>query len=220
MELRSNFISVFLLILVCYNKVSAQDTTDQKFTFYIGTEIQAYPTGAIPGIFFEVVKNNSNSLHAKFGYNVVRHRDLGVHDLERGGGYGFTLGYKRYLRNEGLKGFYLGARSDMWFNKVDWEDYESIDEQPQVLTSSGRSDIVVLQPTLLAGYQLSFGSDRLSFSPQIAFGWEINVITKRVEAEWNEQYLKLIADEPSSLDPSTGQGAIFLAGFSMAFRIN
>ena len=55
------------------------------------------------------------AFHLRLGYNWIRHQDFGEHEDERGDGYGFTLGYKRYFK-EGHKGFFIGARNDFWFN--------------------------------------------------------------------------------------------------------
>ncbi len=206
-----------LNLLTIFSTTTAQDTTEQQLHFYIGTEVQAYPTGAIPALFLELSKENGNSFHAKFGYNIVRHRDLGVHDFEIGGGYGFTVGYKRYFKNQGLRGFYAGLRSDLWFNKLDWEDYSFDASQQKIgIITKGQSKIIVLQPTIIAGYQLTMGSERITFSPQLAFGWEINVSTKGecIICSTNEEGQEL----PPNVD--VGQGAIFLAGFAMAFKIN
>ena len=37
-------------------------------------------------------------LHFRLGYNWIRHGDQGVHEDERGDGFGFSLGYKYYLK--------------------------------------------------------------------------------------------------------------------------
>ena len=50
----------------------------------IGIEIQAYPTGLIPGIRAEWGWGEQQSVHLRLGYNIVRHRDLGEHEDERG----------------------------------------------------------------------------------------------------------------------------------------
>ncbi|MCB0625730.1 MAG: hypothetical protein KDC43_17875 [Saprospiraceae bacterium] len=155
-------------------------------------EFQAYPTGLLPGIRLERGFDDHHALHLRAGYNWVRHRDLGEWDDERGGGFGGTLGYRFYL-GEGRQNWFFGARSDLWFNQIDWQD---LDDDGNLL-AEGTSDIVVLQPTAEAGYLFTFGNDSWLFAPSLGFGLEINVQTEGEEV---------------------GQGAILLLGFTLGKR--
>lgn len=114
-----------------------------------GFEFQAYPTGLIPGLRIEKGIGTKSAVHLRLGYQWIRHRDLGVHEDERGNGYGFTLGYRRYF-SEGFRGVSISSRCDLWFNKLDWEDTDI------AIPVSGTSDIVVVQPTLELGYTFEF----------------------------------------------------------------
>ena len=178
-------ICLFTLLNIIYS--FSQNTT----SFDIGLEVQAYPTGVIPGIHLEWGLSDKDGLQARLGYNVVRHRDLGVHGDEKGGGFGFTLGYRRYFKDN-RNGFFLGARSDFWFNKMDWKD--NVNQSNEV---TGQSDIIVFQPTAEAGYVFNIGDSGVIFVPSIAFGAEINVKTDGAEV---------------------GEGAILLLGFTFGKR--
>ena len=146
-------------------------------------ELQVYPTGIIPGIRFAKKVNDLSQVHLRLGYNWIRHRDLGVHDDERGDGFGFTIGYEKYF-SAYQNGWFGGIRSDIWWNSLDWRD----GQDPNA--TFGQTNITVVQPTLIAGYD--FGNSKgISLTPTIGFGWEWNVKTE---------------GEP------TGEGAILLLG--------
>ena len=80
-------------------------------------ELQAYPTGIIPGVRIEQNQGTKSATHLRLGYNWIRHRDLGVHDDERGDGFGFTIGHKRYF-NENHEGWNIGLKSDVWWMRI------------------------------------------------------------------------------------------------------
>jgi hypothetical protein len=61
----------------------------------------------------------------------------------------------------------------------------------------GTTDIFVVQPTAIGGYAIPLADGKLIFEPALGLGFEINVKTE---------------GEP------TGEGAIGLAGFSLAYR--
>ncbi len=156
-----------------------------------GVEVQVYPTGAILGVRAEFALTDQHAIHLRAGYNIVRHRDQGKHEDERGGGFGLTLGYKRYFK-PGLNGWFAGLRSDVWFNAIDWKDDI---RQPNEI--SGETDVIVLQPTVEAGYRFSIFDDWF-IAPNVAFGVEINAKTKGAEV---------------------GQGAILLLGIGIGKRV-
>ena len=138
--------------------------------FKYGLELQAYPTGIIAGITTDYELSNQFLGHVRAGYNLVRHRDLGVHDDERGGGFGGTLGLRYYL-SQLYDEWFLELRSDLWFNKITWKDRIG-----QINQTTGKTDVTVLQPTLMGGYTFELGS--LFVCPTLAFGYEINIKTK------------------------------------------
>ena len=104
------FYSALLAIMFTFNA-----NTQTNFNL----ELQAYPTGFIPGIRIETQLNQKTKAHLRLGMNIFNHRDLGVQDEESGHGFGFTLGAARTLKNPK---FELGIRNDVWFNRVNWRD--------------------------------------------------------------------------------------------------
>ena len=153
---------------------------------YLGPEVQVYPTGIIPGIRFETDLNEKSAINFRLGFQWIRHRDLGVHEDERGDGYGISVGYKRYLTSD-KTGFSLSLRLDLWNNSLEWKD--NIGETDEI---SGLTDIIVLQPTLVLEDAFTLWDGTLLI-PSIGFGYEWNIKTD---------------GEP------TGEGAILLVGVS------
>jgi len=132
-----------------------------------GPELQIYPTGLLPGMTMDMPMGEKWLLNLKAGYNIVRHRDLGEHEDERGGGFGFSGGILYRLHEK----WWLGARNDVWFNTIDWKD--NIDQVNEI---SGTTDVTVIQPTAMLQYVIQ--KDDWFFRPSIAFGVEVNVKTE------------------------------------------
>ena len=172
----------FYYCVLCIGLLSSTMYAQDQLKY--GLEVQAYPTGLIAGVTTDYELNNQMLVHLRAGYNLVRHRDLGVHEDERGGGFGGTLGL-RYYFDQVHTGWFAEARSDLWFNKITWKDRIGAINQ-----TTGESEVTVLQPTAMGGYTFEFG--RIRFCPTLALGWEINIKTKGAE---------------------TGQGPILLLGF-------
>lgn len=158
----------------------------------LAIEFQGYPTGLIPGLRFEYGFRARHSLHLRAGYNWIRHGSNGVQDNEWGDGWGGTAGYRYYFR-EGWSGWFLGARADVWRNRLHWEDK---DAAGAVLTE-GVSKITVFQPTAEGGYLFPLGSGKWFVTPSAAFGMEVNVKTEGAKV---------------------GEGAILLLGVSLGRR--
>ncbi len=156
-----------------------------------GLEVQVYPTGYIPGLRFEKSFTQRDLATVRAGYQIIDHRDQGLHDSEKGSGFGGTLGYKHYFRKY-FEGPNLSARTDFWANKIDWVTKLETGE-----TTKGTSNILVLQPTIEFGWGFTVG-DYIVLTPTAAFGFEINVKTKGEE---------------------TGEGSIMLAGLTATYRI-
>ncbi|MEM9819522.1 MAG: DUF3575 domain-containing protein [Bacteroidota bacterium] len=183
--MNKNKINTFTTILLACLLPLTGATQVLDFSF----EFQAYPTGLIPGLRIEKPFHEKNAVHLRLGYNWIRHGSLGVQDDERGDGFGFSLGYKRYLKSS-FRSWYLGLKNDIWFNELDWET------EVQNATMRGTSKIIVVQPTLEAGHLFLLKNNWI-FTPSIAFGFEINVKTEGAEM---------------------GQGAILLLGFHFGRR--
>lgn len=155
----------------------------------LGFELQVYPTGIIPGLDVSYFYNSVHEMEFRFGYNFIRHGDLGVHMDERGDGWGFSFGYLRYFK-EKHKGFSLGLRNDIWFNTIKWRD-----NLPNEVIASDVSHVTVLQPTVVLSRVFCLA--RMRFEPTLAFGYEWNVKTEGAP---------------------TGQGSILLVGFKIGLR--
>ena len=177
---KHSLLIVFSLTSLC---LKAQIADEVVFEF------QAYPTGLIPGIRLEKDVNEQSRLLLRLGYNWFRHRDLGVHDDERGDGFGGTLGFKRFLK-PGRNKWHWAVKTDIWWNDVEWYDDLSNGQRAE-----GETSITVLQPTAEVGY--TFVNNNFVFTPTLSLGVEWNVRT---------------VGEP------TGEGLIILAGIMIGKR--
>ncbi|MBK9015010.1 MAG: hypothetical protein IPM82_13565 [Saprospiraceae bacterium] len=177
----------FTIILL----LSAAIGFGQNRVMDIGLEVQVYPTGYIPGFRVEKSFTKRDLGSVRVGYQIIDHRDQGLHDDETGSGFGGSLGYKHYF-NRYFTGPSLGLRTDVWANKIDWVTKLEMGGE-----SKGSSDILVVQPTVEFGWAFTLG-ENLVLTPAAAFGFEINVKTTGED---------------------TGEGAILLAGLTAAYRI-
>lgn len=155
------------ILCILFSTVILGQSEDVSTTssFEIGIELQAYPTGLIPGIRLEKFLGEKESLNIRLGYQIIDHRDLGVQDDETGSGYGISLAYRRFF-NENHRGLSLAFRTDLWFNEIDWETQGN----------TGTTNIKVVQPTLMGEYVL-YSSSKMSITPSLSFGYEWNVST-------------------------------------------
>jgi len=195
-----------LIILVSLVFISNTFVAQEKIKPFsildVGLEFQAYPTGYIPGIRIETNLNENSTIDFRLGKNIFDHKDfpkqagINNHDSEIGSGYGVSIGYKRYL-NQNFQKMFVGLRSDVWFNSVDWT--VNISNCPTCNSEiKGHSDIVVIQPTVEVGYLFFIGkNERLFFVPEMALGYEWNAVVS------GEQ---------------TGFGFILLGGINLGYR--
>ena len=153
---------------VMFSTVGMSQEMDAKRPNSLSLEFQQYPAGSIPQIMLEVGLTGRSTMNFRVGYNNVRHGDLGEHDDERGGGVGFSIGYRKYLMLEG-NGFLYGIRADLWFNSVDWTN-----DSPQ---ATGNTKVTVFQPTAMIGYQI-VTTAALTITPTVSLGAEVNVSTR------------------------------------------
>ncbi len=136
----------------------------------ISLETQVYPTGVIYGARYERAISGKQALSIRLGVQDIDHEDEGEQDDEVGDGFGFTLGYKRYLR-AGHTGPAIGFKTDLWFNSIDWrDDIGTANER------SGQTDVIVLQPTVEISWHHPLGN-QFFITPTAAAGFEINVDT-------------------------------------------
>ena len=150
-------------------------------------ELQAYPAGLMPGIRGDFYLNRYAEANLRLGLNIADRQDWGEHDKETGSGFGFSLGY-RYKIKGSRKGPFIGARVDIWWMTIDWENIGI-----KGSASSGSTDISILQPTMELGWKFEL-SDTWMLAPTLSFGQEINIATKGEEV---------------------GQGGISLFGFTL-----
>lgn len=153
------FASPFLAVA---SLVSCQTAGDLEW----GAEAELYPAGVVvAGSGASPISENA-VVFGRAGYNFTDRRDYGDHEDESGGGPGFGFGYRRWFGEE-RRGWFWGARADLWFLEIDWEDAGG--------TRSGTSDVIVLQPVGQGGYTWPVGDWRLDLSASL--GAEINVDT-------------------------------------------
>lgn len=162
---------------------------DQKKMEYAGIEFQFYPAGTIINAKANWPLSDKSEIIGKLGYNIAQRQNFGEHDKEEGGGPGFTLAYKQYLKS-GRFGWFVEARMGMWFLDIDWQD--------NAPNRVGNTDISVFQPTLGIGYDFLINDNKIKLGLLVAFGYEVNIITSGEEV---------------------GQGGISLVGLSFAFKL-
>jgi len=155
-----------LLFIFLAGTLSAQSEGRPVYKYFdVGFELQAYPTGVIPGIRLEKYLNSFSSVSFRLGYQLIDHRDLGVQENEEGSGYGGSIAYRTFF-GSCHRGLSLAVRGDLWFNKIDWENE----------MNTGTSNITVIQPTLMGEYAFR-PNKSISITPSLSFGWEWNVHT-------------------------------------------
>jgi hypothetical protein len=153
----------------------------------LNIELQAYPTGLIPSIGLSHELGAKAELQFRLGANLIDHKDFGVQDSEKGIGFGGSVTY-RIFKNEDRKKIYLGLRSDLWRNTIDW--YNGVEP----VIASGTSKLIMFQPTTELGYRFYSSKNKWFIQPALAFGREFNLRTEGAEI---------------------GQGWILLAGLSV-----
>lgn len=157
----------------------------------LGVEVRAYPSGVIPALYGEHALSAHGALTFDLGANHTDRGDDGEHDREDGSGFGGGLGYRHYF-GEHFDRWFVGARVDLWSLAIDWED------QPGTpMMASGESDVLVLQPTVEAGYAFLLGA-RWRLNVFVAAGAEINLDTDGEDV---------------------GEGAIGLLGVSILYTL-
>jgi hypothetical protein len=182
---------LFVLSLVI-SSIFIANAQKNASLYGLGIETQWYPAGYQLMLAGEYGFTEAHAIEAKLGYNLARRQDFSPYnDLENGGGFGATLGY-RYYFGDSNNGLYLGARTDLWALTIDWEDAAQI-------PNAGTTDIIVLQPTAEIGYLYTFEASPIAVGVNAAAGYEINVVTK---------------------GEAVGEGAIGLLGVRFRYRFS
>ena len=152
-----------------------------------GLDVQVYPVGVIAGALVTRDLGESDVLTFRVAQNETDRDDNGKQDNEEGGGPGLGIGWRRYS-TEARTGWMKGVRLDVWDLDIDW-----ISRPGTAMEMRGRSDVLVLQPTVEYGYAAQL-SDAWRLETYAALGAEINVDTKGRDV---------------------GEGAILLLGFTL-----
>lgn len=135
----------------------------------LGLEVQGYPAGVIAGVHLQRQLGERDALTFRLAWNETDRRDFGEHDDETGGGFGGGVGYRRWLAPD-REGWMWGGRLDLWDLEIDW-----VDDPPSA--AKGRTDVLVLQPTIEGGYSWNLGDSAWRCDLVAGFGFEINVDT-------------------------------------------
>ena len=158
---------LFVLTILFFASFQAHSQSSK----YIELETQWYPAGYQFMLSGEYGFTGKDALHVKLGYNLALRKDFSPYnDLEEGGGFGFSLGYRHYLFGDSNNGVYAGVRTDMWWLSIDWEDATAT-------SNTGTTKITVFQPTAEIGYLYQFSDSPLAIGANAAAGYEINIIT-------------------------------------------
>lgn len=158
-------------------------------TAQYGYELQAYPAGIITGPRIEWSRSEREVIAVRPGWNITDRRDFGEHDDEQGDGPGIGVNYRRWLAPD-RTGWLFGGRLDLWWLEIDWKDDPGKPSEVE-----GKTDVVVLQPTLEGGYSFRL-SERWRLDLTLGLGAEINVDTDGEDV---------------------GEGAILLGGISFSY---
>ncbi len=152
-------VTLLFLALVAPNFLAAQRP------FGAGLEVQGYPAGGIFTAQLEAGRGARWALLVSGGVNLTDRGDFGEHDDEEGEGGGGGIALRYHPRGSG-RGWFVGARADLWRLSIDWTDPGR----------SGNTKVTVLQPTGLAGYRFPVGGGMV-LDVSAALGAEINVRT-------------------------------------------
>jgi len=135
----------------------------------VGPEVQVYPAGVQTRLTGMFESGPTDMFTVSAGHNRTNRRDWGEHDEETGDGVGVGVGWRRY-DGPGYSGWMWGGRVDLWDLDIDWVDAPGTPSQ-----TTGLTEVVVLQPTMLGGYRWDLGGWQLEAT--LGLGVEINVDT-------------------------------------------
>lgn len=187
------FIAVIILVFFCSLNAIGQESEFNASWVDVGAEVQFYPAGFITSArVMRGISPHGNFLF-RLGHNFAQRQNFGEHESETGGGFGISIGY-RYYFNPAPKGFFVAARTGLWLMNIEWKDAINTS-----LEKKGNTNILVVQPTLAAGYQYVTNSKKWALGASVAFGIEWNVVTNGEEV---------------------GQGGISILFVSLTRRLN
>ena len=164
------------LLVMAMLSASAQEPLILSRRSEFGLELQAYPAGFIPSLFLTIPQSYTWSWNFRLGLNLTDRKDFSpVNDHEEGKGYGGSVGIQKHVMvNKGE--FRFGLNTDIWKMNINWENDQNLPS-----ATSGKTDIVILQPWLHGKYLYPLRSTRFALSAGIGLGREINIVTKGKE---------------------------------------
>ena len=169
-----NILILFALLFISFQVKAQAQFTSNKISLpriNLGAEFQWYPAGVMFGLRSDLYYNKHENLNLRIGYNLTDRQDFSeFNDSEKGGGFGFGVGYRYYFGKR--KGIYLGARADFWWLDIDWTDFNETIQ----LEETGTTEIVVFQPTIEIGYQFILDKHWV-IAPAFTNGRELNIIS-------------------------------------------
>jgi len=146
----------------------------------VAAELQAYPTGVIGSVTGGRRLSARDVLTMRAGYNLADRDDNGdsAHAEEEGGGPGLGVGYHHYFAHPGEDGWFVGARLDLWWLEIDWEEklFSGSSGAPLPAGPTGTTDVFVVQPTFEGGYGWHLATGH-RFELTAGLGAEINAST-------------------------------------------
>lgn len=155
--------TVLLLLILFFHYAKSQEELWYN-TNDIGGEFQWYPAGTKTSLHVAFNGIMHHSVIVSLGYNKIN-RDS-EKNIEKGSGWGGTLGYRYYFRLL-PHNFFVGARAGVWRTKIDWAEN----------LETGETTTWAIQPTFELGYTFIF-KDWAFITPSVSVGKDIPVKTE------------------------------------------
>ncbi len=162
----------FIVILFTFHFYGfSQEDNTQKLDF--GLAFQVHSTGLVLTSKVELGfgTSNRNAINLGFGYNLIRRRNLGLHEDERGGGWGGFLGYRHYFFEQRNK-FFLGGKIHLWLQHIDWKS--NCTDPITLCTNTGTTKVFVYQPTGEVGWLFVLEDGKYFLAPLVSYGITVN----------------------------------------------
>lgn len=163
----------FIFLLILPLNIRAQAPTKDMKEKILGGSVQVYPAGLILNLVGQKNLSDRQAILLRLGMNLADRKDFSEYnDMETGGGFGASIGYRYYFPIKTGK-FFTGLNADIWNMWINWEN-----EFIPPIETNGQTYTLVIQPWLEAGYEYQFKKSNFSIGLSTGFGREINVITK------------------------------------------
>jgi hypothetical protein len=157
--------TVLFLLILFFHGAKSQEEIGYN-TNDIGGEFQWHPSGTVTSLHVAFNAKMHHSVLVSLGYNKINRDENSDKDVEKGSGWGGTIGYRYYFRLLPHK-FFVGARAGLWRKKIDWaQDLQT-----------GETTTWTIQPTFEIGYTFII-NDWAFITPSVSNGVEINMKTE------------------------------------------